>query len=609
MLAVGFLVAGPAAVATTTQPPNETVRGAAVVPGSYVVTLRATAASTVDSIASSLTSRYGGTLGFVYHSALQGFSVKNLSARDAARLGKDVQVAAIQPDYKYTIQSTQTPATWGLDRIDQHNLPLDNRYTYTADGAGVHAYDIDSGVRFTHNDFKNPNGTSRLSFGTDTVGDGQNGNDCQGHGTHTAGTIGSNTWGVAKRVQIVVVRVLDCSGSGSSAGITAGLDWIVANAIKPAVANMSIGSMSGITDAAIDAGVNRVYNSGITISVAAGNGVGNGVAATNACNSSPSDVPNAITVSATDNTDTKPVWANFGKCVDLFAPGLNVMSTYNTSDDASALDSGTSMAAPHVTGAAAAWLSSHTTATPAQVTNALVSNTTYGVVKSPGLQSPNKLLYTGFITGGTPSDLPPTANFTSSCSSTNTTCSFTDSSSDPDGTVTSRSWAFGDGGTSTATSPSHTYATAGTYTVTLTVTDNAGLTGSKSSTVAAGTVTDPDPSTPNLVSGTATSGGAAAANGFKYYKIQVPAGKTSLATILSWTQSCGLLGISCTPDLDLYVQKDVKPTTSSFACSSATSSDPEQCTVSNPVATWYYIGVYTYAGSAGAPFSIKSTFS
>lgn len=603
--AAGLLIAGPAALASISTPAHDS--GNRLIAGSYVVTLRTASSSSVDSIASSLASQYGGQVGFTYHSAIRGFSINHLGAGSAASLASNPLVSMITPNYVYHVDATETPAPWGLDRIDQRNLPLNNAYTYQGDGTGVHAYDIDTGIHLTHDEFKNSDGTSRASIGTDTVGDGQNGNDCAGHGTHTAGTIGSNTYGVAKKVQLVAIRVLDCSGSGSSAGIVAGIDWVRTHAIKPAVANMSLGTQTGVTDATMDAAVNNLISSGVTVAVAAGNGAGNGIYATNACNTSPARVAAALTVSATDNTDTRPIWANIGKCVDLFAPGVGVVSSWYTSDTATQSDDGTSMATPHVTGAVAAYLSANPTATTSQVAAAIVNNATGGVVKSPGSGTPNKLLYTGFIGAGS-GNASPNANFTSSCSSANTTCSFTNTSTDSDGTISSSSWTFGDGGTSTLASPSHTYATAGTYTVTLTVTDNGGATGSKSSSVTAGSVSDPDPSTPNLTSGTATSGSSAAKSAFKFYKILVPAGKTSLASVLSFSQSCGALGLSCTPDLDLYVQKDVKPTTAAFACSSAGSSVPEQCTVTNPVATWYYVGIYTYAGNAGSGFTIKSTF-
>jgi serine protease len=291
--------------------------------------------------------------------------------------------------------------------------------------------------------------------------------------------------------------------------------------------------------------------------------------------------------------------------VDIFAPGVNTLSTGNSSDTATLTESGTSMSTPHVTGAAALYLAANPSATPAQVASALTTNATSGVVKSPGSGSPNRLLYTAFIgAGGGGGNQAPAANFTSSCSSL--TCSFTDTSTDADGTIASRSWNFGDGTTSTAANPSKTYAAAGTYTVTLTVTDNAGATGTTSKSVTVGSGGDPDPGTPTLTSGVSKSGTSAASGGFVYYKIAVPAGASKL-TIALTGPSCGLLG--CSPDLDLFARRAAKPTTTAKDASAETGSSTETVTISNPAADWYYIGVYTYSGSSGKAFSVKATVS
>ena len=378
-----------------------------VVPNSYIVTLTTKIPGQVTSIVTDLLSKYGGRRGFLYTSALHGFEVHNLTQAQAHLLGTNPLVQAIQPNYIEGADSTQTPVTYGLDRIDQRDLPLDNSYTWGPDGSGVRVYHLDSGIRLTHNDFKN-GGVSRLSFGFDAIGDGQNGNDCEGHGTHTAGILGSNTFGVAKRVSIVDVRVLDCNASGSSSQIVAGLDWVSAHAIRPAVANLSLGTGIG-ADSAQDAAVNNLISKGVTVVVAAGNGgtigglLGGGV---DACGSSPARVPDAITVSATDKTDKKPSYANYGTCVKIFAPGDQVESTYNSDDNASGFLSGTSQACPHVAGAAALYLSLHPSALPSEVANALTSNATLNKVTSPGSGSPNRLLYTGFMTGGNPTPTP-----------------------------------------------------------------------------------------------------------------------------------------------------------------------------------------------------------
>jgi PKD repeat protein len=324
-----------------------------------------------------------------------------------------------------------------------------------------------------------------------------------------------------------------------------------------------------------------------------------------ACTTSPAEVPSAITVSATDNTDTKASWANTGTCVDIFAPGVNTVSDWNTNDTSTNTISGTSMATPHVVGVAALYLQSHASATPSAVASALTSNATAGVVKIPGSGSPNKLLYMSFIGGGT-GNQAPVANFSSSCSAL--ACTFTDSSSDPDGSIAARAWDFGDGVTSTATNPSHTYASAGTFAARLTVTDNAGATGSttKNVTVSSGGGGDPDPSTPTLSNGTARSDSNGAAGTWKYYKIQVPAGRSSLSVNLNGAaSSCGLL--SCNPDLDLFARRASKPTTSTYDCSGATGSASESCTISSPAPDWFYVGVYVYSGSKTITYSVSAT--
>jgi subtilisin family serine protease len=231
----------------------------------------------------------------------------------------------------------------------------------------------------------------RATPGYDAVTSGGNANDCNGHGTHVSGTVGGTQHGVAKGVQLVAVRVLDCNGSGTTDQVVAGIDWVTAHAVKPAVANMSLG---GSADTVLDNAVQKSIASGVTYAIAAGNGIA-GLLALDACTQSPARVPEAITVSATNSTDTKPSWANTGTCVDVFAPGINITSAWATSDTATNTISGTSMATPHVTGAAALYLASHPTAAPAEVQTAIVNNATPGVVKSPGTGSPNRLLYTG----------------------------------------------------------------------------------------------------------------------------------------------------------------------------------------------------------------------
>lgn len=328
----------------------------------------------------------GVTPKHTYRSVLEGFST-TMSRAKAAELAADPRVAYVEQNSTVRLNETQTNATWGLDRVDQRNLPLSKSYTYNTSASNVNAYIIDTGIRTSHSEFG-----GRASVGTDTVGGGQNGQDCQGHGTHVAGTVGGKTYGVAKGVKLIAVRVLDCSGSGTTAGVIAGVDWVTVNAKKPAVANMSLG---GSANTSLDNAVKKSIASGVSYAIAAGNGNIIGLPA-NACNYSPARVPEAITVGATDSSDRRASFSNYGTCLDLFAPGVNITSAWKDNDTATNTISGTSMATPHTVGVAALYLSTHATATPAQVRDALVNNATSGKVQDPRTGSPNKLLYSLF---------------------------------------------------------------------------------------------------------------------------------------------------------------------------------------------------------------------
>ncbi|MEU3303613.1 S8 family peptidase [Streptomyces sp. NPDC006678] len=335
---------------------------------------------------SDLAADEGVTPKHTYRSVLNGFSA-SMSKAKAARLAADPRVAYIEQNSVIRLNETQSNATWGLDRVDQRNLPLSTTYTYNATASNVNAYIIDTGIRTSHSEFG-----GRARVGTDTVGDGQNGQDCQGHGTHVAGTVGGKTYGVAKSVKLVAVRVLGCDGSGTTEGVIAGVDWVTANAAKPAVANMSLG---GGASAALDNAVKKSIASGVSYSIAAGNGILIGIPV-NACNYSPARVPEAITVGATDRTDRRASFSNYGSCLDLFAPGVDITSAWMDNDSATNTISGTSMATPHTAGVAALYLGDHPTATPAQVRDALVNNATDGKVVDPRTGSPNKLLHSLF---------------------------------------------------------------------------------------------------------------------------------------------------------------------------------------------------------------------
>ncbi|MFG1880931.1 S8 family serine peptidase [Micromonospora sp. NPDC049102] len=372
--------------------------GATAVPDSYIVVLKDTAVAPnrVGDTAQRLTSRHGGKIARTYGTALRGFEV-TVSAAAAARIAADPAVAYVEQNHTVSISGTQAnPPSWGLDRIDQRNLPLDSSYTYPNTASNVHAYIIDTGIHFSHNDFG-----GRATSGYDAV-DGGSADDCNGHGTHVAGTVGGSTYGVAKGVQLVGVRVLNCSGSGTNAGVIAGVDWVTQNAIKPAVANMSLG---GGANSSLDTAVRNSIASGVTYGLAAGNDNG-----ANACNVSPARTTEAITVGSTTSSDARSSFSNIGTCLDIFAPGSSITSSWYTSNTATNTISGTSMATPHVVGAAALVASANPSWTPAQVRNQLVSNATPNVITNAGSGSPNLLLYVG--SGGTTP--PPTG-----CTGTN----------------------------------------------------------------------------------------------------------------------------------------------------------------------------------------------
>jgi subtilisin family serine protease len=354
------------------------------VPGAYIVVLRPEARSTLlarpaSSTAAELAKRHGGTVTFVYEHALRGFAVR-MGAAAARVLAADPRVLYVEPDGEMTASATQTGATWGLDRIDQRSLPLSDTYTYDFDGNGVNVYVIDTGIQKTHVDFG-----GRALHAFTAIDDGRGSDDCAGHGTHVAGTAGGATWGVAKRATLWAVRVLNCAGNGTTSGVIAGVDWVTANHVKPAVANMSLG---GAASAALDDAVRASIAAGVTYVVAAGN---NG---RSACRHSPARVGEAITAGATTMGDVRSSFSNYGICVDLFAPGSAITSAWFDSDTATRTINGTSMASPHVAGAAALLLHADPEATPAEVALALEAAATVDTVADAGYGSPNRLLFT-----------------------------------------------------------------------------------------------------------------------------------------------------------------------------------------------------------------------
>ncbi len=357
---------------------------ATAVEGSYIVKFKDGVAAKADSTAA----KYGGTVEHTYAAALKGFAA-SMSEQDAKHLAADPAVDFVQQNQTVKLVADQpNPPSWGLDRVDQRDLPLNDNYSYATTANNVHAYIIDTGVETTHPDFG-----GRAVSGFDAIDNDDDATDCHGHGTHVAGTVGGTSFGLAKEVNLVAVRVLSCSGSGTTAQVVAGIDWVTQNAVKPAVANMSLG---GGGDAALDAAVQASIASGVSYAIASGN------SSTDACGFSPARVPEAITVNATDINDAQASFSNFGTCTDIYAPGVGITSSWLNGGTNTI--SGTSMATPHVAGAAALHLAANPDATPADVTAALTANATPDKVTGAGAGSPNLLLFTG--TGGGPDPEP-----------------------------------------------------------------------------------------------------------------------------------------------------------------------------------------------------------
>lgn len=360
----------------------------------YIVVLKDNV-SGVDAEALRLARDFGGDRngGHTYHKAIKGFSVR-MPEEQAARLANDPRVDYVEEDGVVNLVTTQTGATWGLDRIDQRDLPLDGNYTYNATGSGVKAYIIDTGIRATHTQL-----AGRVISGFTAINDGLGTNDGNGHGTHVSGTVGGTTYGVAKNVTLVAVRVLDSSGNGTNSGVIAGVDFVTSNhqAGQPAVANMSLG---GGISSALDTAVTNSINDGVTYAIAAGND------AVDACTTSPARVASAITVGSTTINDARSSFSNFGTCLDIFGPGSSITSSWNTSDTATNTISGTSMATPHVAGVAALFLETNPTASPATVTAAIINNSTPNKVTGAGSGSPNRLLFSQLGAAPPPTPTP-----------------------------------------------------------------------------------------------------------------------------------------------------------------------------------------------------------
>lgn len=445
--------------------------------GRFIVTLR----DGVDPIA--VSTEHGIRPDHIYRTVFTGFGAA-VSDIARTRLQSDPRVVRIEQDAIVTAYQT-TAQSWGLDRIDQRSLPLDNLYTRRYNGSGVTIYIVDTGIRYDHTEFG-----GRAIGGYDAFGG--DGSDCQGHGTHVAGMAAGANYGVASGASLVSVRVLDCNGSGYTSGVIAGLDWIAANKRTPAVVNMSLG---GPVVQALDDAVLRLISGGTLVVAAAGNDN------TDACLSSPSRVAQALTVGASDNTDQRGGFSNWGACVDMFAPGVMVPGPYFRSSTDLVYMSGTSTASPHVAGAVALLLQHYPSLGARQAADSMRAYATKGVVVD-SKSTNNHLLYSlegaqGTTTPTPTVNMPPSSSFTVSCS--DLACTFTDRSADADGSVVGWNWAFGTGATSTAHNPSYTYPAAGSYTVTLKVTDDKGAVGTSSGTfTVSAPATTPPPTTSTI---------------------------------------------------------------------------------------------------------------
>ena len=372
--------------------------------GRYIVVLAdgSPAADRVEEAASSYARRFGGAVTGSFSTALRGFTIQ-MSEPAARRLAGQPDVSYVEQDRTVSATDVQTDPGWGLDRIDQRALPLSHSFALGS-ARTVTAYILDSGIRLTHREFG-----GRARSGYDFIDNDSDASDCNGHGTHVAATVGGATYGVARDVRLVSVRVLDCQGSASYSQIIAGVNWVARHAAKPAVANMSLG---GLGSRALDTAVKNSIAAGVTFVVAGGNAGGD------ACTQSPARIPAAITVGATTRGDARAAFSNHGACLDLFAPGVSILSAYRGGDRASALMSGTSMAAPHVTGAAALVLAARPRATPRQVHDALIATATPGVVTDAKRNSPTALLYTGVpaaALAAVPAAVPTAAPAASTC--------------------------------------------------------------------------------------------------------------------------------------------------------------------------------------------------
>ncbi|MEI1753741.1 S8 family peptidase [Acinetobacter baumannii] len=369
------------AASNVVNPVNDSSQAKGIIKNQYIVILNKDAGPSKD-FAQNIAKQHAGKVLQSYDTVLKGFAIYLPDTAGTAfieAMKKNPHVLSVESDTIVNIDATtQSNPDWGLDRIDQKALPLNSTYSYLQTGSGTTAYIVDTGILSSHQEF-----SGRVLSGYTAISDGNGTTDCNGHGTHVAGTVGGTTYGVAKNVNLVPIRILGCDGSGASSNVIAGLDWILKNGKKPAVVNMSLG---GATSSSLDSAVENLFNNGYVMVVAAGN------SNTDACSSSPARVSKAITVAATDNTDTRASYSNYGSCVDIFAPGSQINSSWIGSNTATKILNGTSMATPHVAGVVAEMLQSTPTASPQTISTNLLNQASSNVVKNPS-GSPNRLLY------------------------------------------------------------------------------------------------------------------------------------------------------------------------------------------------------------------------
>lgn len=537
------LVLTPSLARASADDPDPIIVGAdspAAVDGEYLVVLKPQSAlGAAEDIASALTDAVGGEIRTVFNTALDGYSAA-LSETDALAIAADDRVDHVEQVQKvHAIGEQVAPPSWGTDRVDQRNLPLDGRYRYPdSAGAGVNVYVVDSGIRLTHAEF-----SGRIRPGYDAVSAAGNANDCNGHGTHVAGTAVGATYGIAKKATVYPVRVLDCNGDSVSTTILEGIEWVAENAVRPAVVNYSVGCRSACSIPSVDAAVKNLVASGITWVSAAGN--------TNddACRYSPQLVPETITVGNSTRTDAKAASSSRGGCLDLWAPGSEILSSWFTADTAAATATGTSMASPQVTGAVALYLAANPNSTPAQVHSAIVDNSTPGVLSGLDAASPNRLLYTGFLVGmeppvTAPVDLAVVGDATATVGQ-RVQIAVTATGGTKPYSFSASGLPAGLAVDATTGTIAGTPATAGTSTVTVTVRDAGSPATTDSSTFRLTVNAVPGPA-PSTCAGTAVSAGS------------LTAGKQAVSA--AFTRAAGALEICLDgptgADFDVYLQRN-----------------------------------------------------